>query len=220
MGDAALLATIGDAIDLATTQRVWALAETIRRRLGGSAVHVVPAYASVLVGFDPLLTSLAAVMASVRGAIEADEQASGRRPRRVRVGVCFGQEFGPDFDEVAHMAHMRGPRLRDAVCKADYRVAFLGFLAGFPYLLGLPASLAMPRLATPRARVPGGSVAIAAGQCGIYPRDSPGGWRLLGRTAARIFDMQRDPAPLLMPGDAVTLEPVDDFGLATAEVRR
>ena len=85
----------------------------------------------------------------------------------------------------------------------------IGFAPGFPYLSGLDPALALPRLATPRTRVPAGSVAIGGAQTGIYPRESPGGWRLLGRTPLRLFDPQRDPPSLLAPGDRVRFVAID-----------
>jgi KipI family sensor histidine kinase inhibitor len=127
------------------------------------------------------------------------------------IRVRFGGEHGIDFESSAHDLGMREARFRDSFCRPDYRVAFLGFVAGFPYLSGLPPALALPRLNAPRPRVPAGSVAMASAQCGIYPRQSPGGWRLLGRTLAPMFDPLREPAALLRPGDVVRFEPVDDI---------
>jgi KipI family sensor histidine kinase inhibitor len=93
---------------------------------------------------------------------------------------------------------------------AVYTVAFMGFSPGFPYLVAEEPSqlLALPRLATPRTEVPAGSVAVAAGYCGVYPRSSPGGWNLLGRTEMLLFDAQRDPPAPLEPGTRVRFEPV------------
>ena len=99
--------------------------------------------------------------------------------------------------------------LADQQKAADYTVAMIGFAPGFPYLLGLPESLALPRLATPRTRVPAGSVAIGGNQTGIYPRESPGGWRLLGRTPLVLFDPARAIPSLLAPGDRVRFQRID-----------
>ncbi|HXW50956.1 MAG TPA: carboxyltransferase domain-containing protein, partial [Candidatus Acidoferrales bacterium] len=103
-------------------------------------------------------------------------------------------------------------------CRPEYHVAFLGFTAGFPYLLGLPKVFELPRLPTPRVRVPAGSVALAAGQCGIYPRSSPGGWHILGKTNAEVFDPARETAALFAPGDRVRFHPVASLSDATASV--
>lgn len=205
MGDTAVLAVLGDRIDAAIVRRVWTLASSLKTCEAFD--DVVPAYASVLVRFDPRALDLAHAMAIVRGAAERTQAASDRRRRRVMLRVSFGGVDGVDFETAAHELGMREVRFRDAFCKPEYRVAFLGFVAGFPYLLGLPSALTLPRHPAARPRVPAGSVAIAAAQCGIYPRQSPGGWRLLGRTLAPLFN-PADPQPtLLVPGDAVRFEP-------------
>ena len=92
---------------------------------------------------------------------------------------------------------------------ATYRVAMLGFAPGFPYLFGLDPSLHMPRRANPRTRVPAGSVAIGGAQTGIYPSELPGGWQIIGRSPAVLFDVKRDPPSLLMPGDTVRFVRID-----------
>jgi KipI family sensor histidine kinase inhibitor len=93
----------------------------------------------------------------------------------------------------------------------------IGFAPGFPYLSGLDPALALPRLATPRTAVPAGSVAIGGAQTGIYPRESPGGWRLLGRTPVRLFDPMREPPALLAPGDRVRFRAIDADAFARLE---
>jgi KipI family sensor histidine kinase inhibitor len=132
----------------------------------------------------------------------------------VEIPVCYGGECGPDIAAVAEHAGL----LRDAVIArhtaAEYTVAMLGFAPGFPYLLGLDPSLQMPRRATPRTRVPAGSVAIGGAQTGIYPRELPGGWHLIGRTPLVLFDPQRELPCLLAPGDRVRFHAIeaDEFG--------
>lgn len=169
-------------------------------------LDVVPAYATVVVRFDPSITDLARVMSGIRGAAEhmLDEQPPSTKTVVVR--ACFGGVHGIDLETCAQELGMRDARLVQTFCKPEYRVAFLGFIAGFPYLMGVPPALRLGRLSAPRPRVPAGSVAVAAAQCGIYPRSTPGGWRLLGRTLAPIFDASREPAALLSPGDRVRFE--------------
>jgi KipI family sensor histidine kinase inhibitor len=202
------------------------LAETMRAALGAAALDVVPAYNSVLVRFDPVTTSATRQLALVSEAVdqvaidfEPAKDSRLRSPQHITLGVCFGGQYGLDFEQTAHDLGMRERRMRDLICQPDYRVAFLGFLAGFPYLLGLPEALAaVQRRTSPRPRVPGGSVAIAAGQCGVYPRGASGGWRLLGQTVAILFDPVRDPAALLRPGDFVRFEPRDRLVDAIADL--
>jgi KipI family sensor histidine kinase inhibitor len=218
VGDAAAIAILGDAIDVATVRGVWALNALLRERLGTSALDVVPAYASVLVRFDPAATNLAHVMACLRGAVQDSGDAIALTPRRIAVAACFGGEHGADLEEIATAADLTPASFIKRFCAAEYRVAFLGFIAGFPYLMGLPHELAAPRLATPRDKVPAGSVGIAGAQCGIYPRASPGGWRLIGQTKAAVFDAAHEPAALFAPGDIVRFERVTSLDAAIAEV--
>jgi inhibitor of KinA len=226
LGNSGILVGVGDGIDRETAVATLELADSIRLALGIAAHDVVPAYNSVLVRFDPIATSASRQLALVGEAVDqvaidfrSPKENRGTAPRRFTLGVCFGGQFGLDFEQTAHDLGMRERRMRDLMCQPDYRVAFLGFLAGFPYLLGLPAAFAsVGRLGSPRPRVPGGSVAIAAGQCGVYPRVASGGWRLLGQTAATIFDLMREPPVLLQPGDYARFEPVDRLEDARAEI--
>jgi KipI family sensor histidine kinase inhibitor len=218
VGDAAAIAIVGDSIDFHTVRRVWTLTALARERLGASVLDVVPAYASVLVRFDPAATNLAHVMACLRGAAHESGDAIALTPRRIAVAACFGGEHGADLEETAKASGLTPASFIKQFCAAEYRVAFLGFLAGFPYLMGLPDQLAAARRPSPRDRVPAGSVAIAGTQCGIYPRPSPGGWRLIAQTNAAIFDPAREPAALFAPGDVVRFEPCKSLDTAIAEV--
>jgi KipI family sensor histidine kinase inhibitor len=107
---------------------------------------------------------------------------------------------GPDLADVAALVGRAVPDLVAALTELEFTVAFGGFVPGFGYLTGLPAELQVPRRATPRTRVPAGSVALAGPYAGVYPRASPGGWQLVGRTDAVLFDVDRDPPALLAPG--------------------
>ena len=123
--------------------------------------------------------------------------------RRVEVPVVYGGDFGPDLKSVASAQSLSVEAVVALHSEALYRVCLIGFTPGFPYLGGLPETLATPRLPTPRASVPAGSVAIGGRQCGIYPVNSPGGWSILGRTPLRLFDVEKLEPCLLSPGDEV-----------------
>ena len=123
------------------------------------------------------------------------------------IGVRYGGEDGPDLAAVAEYAGLSPRQVVERHAAGEYRVAMLGFAPGFPYLLGLDPRIAMPRLSTPRQRVEAGSVGIGGTQAGIYPRSGPGGWRIIGRTDAVLFDPARDPPSLLAPGDRVRFVP-------------
>ncbi len=176
---------------------------------------LVPAYATLAVFFDPdaidadaARRRLDALLAAVGTPDDNDTPA-----RCVEIPVVYGGAFGEDLDAAAAELGLTPDVLVARHCAATYTVAMIGFAPGFPYLSGLDPALALPRLATPRTRVPAGSVAIGGAQTGLYPRESPGGWRLLGRTPLRLFDPARAMPSLLAPGDRVRFRPIaaDDF---------
>lgn len=129
-----------------------------------------------------------------------DEEPAPVVSRGVEIPVVYD---GPDLEEVARLTHASPEEVVERHLAPEYVVAFLGFAPGFAYLLGGDPRLEVPRLERPRERVPAGSVAIAGPYSGVYPRESPGGWRLLGRTSVTLFDPQRDPTAVLACGDRV-----------------
>lgn len=136
-----------------------------------------------------------------------------RKPRRaVRVPVRYGGEGALDLPELARGLGISPEEFARRHAAAAYRVAFLGFAPGFAYCVGLPEELAAPRLATPRTRVPAGSLAIGGPYTGVYPAETPGGWRLIGHSTARLFDPTADAPTLLLPGDTVAFESIGGEG--------
>ncbi len=212
-GDAALLVTLGDRVDpvlAAAAQRVAADLDAFAPTHAGFG-RAVPAHASVLLPFDPMAIDVDAATALVRRCLAAPGSGLADvavSPVPVEIPVRYGGSDGPDLAEVADLHGLTPVDLIDAHASATYRVLFLGFAPGFAYLGGLPAALATARRATPRERVPAGSVGIAGGQTGIYPLAMPGGWQLIGRTDARMFDTARAEPALLRPGASVRFVPL------------
>lgn len=216
----ALLLRFGDTIDPAASARVLAAAATLQRAL--PTLECVPAYASVLLRFDPAAwrddpsesqadpppATHARLQQAVIRALDSNESAVST-PRDVVIPVCYGGDAGPDLATVAAHARIGEAEVVARHVAGRYRVAMIGFAPGFPYLLGLDPLLAMPRRADPRQRVPGGSVAIGGAQTGIYPRDLPGGWHLIGRTPETLFDPHQAQPSLLAPGDRVRFDVID-----------
>lgn len=213
LGEEALLLRLGDTIDVDTNARVHALAAALDASRSAWVRDIVPAYATLAVFLDlsamgdeddPMARATAWVRSmptsGAAGATPADIAA-------VQVPVRFGGADGPDLAAVAEAAGLSEADTIARFCAPTYQVAMLGFAPGFPYLLGLDPDLAMPRLDTPRTRVPAGSVGIGGAQAGIYPREGPGGWRLVGRTPLGLFDHDRDPPALLAPGGQVRFVP-------------
>nr|CEL15663.1 Allophanate hydrolase 2 subunit 1 [Kibdelosporangium sp. MJ126-NF4] len=166
-------------------------------------VELVPAARTVLAAFQPGCGGLARLQ-PVLDKIDLSARTVSE-PREVVLPVHYD---GPDLELVAQTAGTDVDGVVALHTDAQYRVAFCGFAPGFGYLVGLPDVLRQPRLDNPRKRVPPGSVGIAGEFTGAYPTASPGGWRLLGRTDATLFDSHRDPAALLAPGDLVRFEAV------------
>jgi KipI family sensor histidine kinase inhibitor len=189
-GDRALL------LELADNEAANRVAARARQELNG-VVDVVPGHCTVLVTFASV-ADRAAVLAVAEAAL-LDQQA-GIRPRELELAVRYD---GPDLAEVAELLSLSPEEVVARHCAPSYVAGFIGFAPGFAYLLGGDERLQVPRRAEPRTRVPGGTVAIAGVYSGVYPRESPGGWRLLGRTDAVLFDPAREPPALLAAGDSV-----------------
>lgn len=201
-GDALVLVELEATIAPDVNARAVALSQALQAARVAGVRDVVPAYASVGVHVDPLRVDVAALEAAVVRAWN-HPLADGPGGRVVDIPVCYGGTFGPDLDEVATFAGCQPGEVIARHTAGRYRVYMLGFLPGFAYLGGVDASIAMPRRAAPRTAVPAGSVGIAGGQTGVYPCESPGGWRLVGRTPLRMFDAGREAPALLAPGDIV-----------------
>lgn len=204
-GDAALLAVLGEAIDARLNARVHALARGLDGQPG--IVDLAPAYASLLVTYDPLVTDYADVAARVRETLAGLSARPALGGRRRRLPVAYGGEYGPDVPAVAERLGLSEDEVVGLHADATYRVYMIGFAPGYSYLGELPARLELPRLSTPREHVPAGSVAIAGRQTGVYSVATPGGWHLLGRTPVRLFDPAREPPCYLAPGDRVRFVP-------------
>ncbi|RFS81620.1 5-oxoprolinase subunit PxpB [Actinomadura spongiicola] len=194
-GDTALLV---EADDLATAHR---LNTALRDEPIPGVVDVVVGEQTVLVILDPSadLDLLAARLPRLRL-----PESAGGDTEPVEIPVVYD---GADLDEVADDTGLSREEVVHRHAAAEYTVAYLGFSPGFGYLTGLDPRLHVARRASPRTSVPAGSVAIAGPYAAVYPSRSPGGWRLLGRTGLRLWDVTRDPPSLLRPGTRVRFVP-------------
>jgi KipI family sensor histidine kinase inhibitor len=199
--DRSLLISFGNEISIDAHRSVCSLTKALSDVRGLLNLH--PAFASVLVEFDPRILTLAQVEEIVFERLETTADTPAAAARQIEIPVRFGGEAGPDLADVASHAGLSEGEAIEMFTAAEFVVYFLGFATAFPYLGGLPARLATPRLNAPRKTVPAGSIAIGGSQAGIYPLASPGGWRLIGRTPQKLFDPQATPPPLLRMGDRV-----------------
>lgn len=213
-GDAALLVVLGNAIDPALSARIHALLSAVRDLDDAALGAPVPGYGSLLVPFDPLVLDATAAAARIEPLLSAAvvaQAAATTHPspsRLVELPTRYGGDDGPDLDAVAAVHDLRPSDVVELHASVEYVVHFLGFAPGFAYLGAVPTAIATPRHARPRERVPAGSVGIADRQTSVYPGGTPGGWQLVGRTEAVVWDARRDPPALLEPGTRVRFVPL------------
>lgn len=211
-GDAAVLITFPGEASIESAARSQALASRIRATVAGRAGWGTPvaAAASVLVRVDSVAPGVVAAVTILHEVVAALTPADDRWPageRTIEVPVRYGGDAGPDLGAVAELTGLAPAEVIERHAAATYRALFLGFAPGFGYLGPLAPELVLARRATPRVRVPAGSVAIAGPYTAIYPNESPGGWHLLGRTSATIWDPKRDHPATFEPGTLVRFVP-------------
>jgi KipI family sensor histidine kinase inhibitor len=200
--ESALLVDFGRDYEKALTLSILRMSELLAASMLPGFKESIPALSSLTIVYDPLMLSRQRLLQEVERLCESGEPAPGAA-RTWSIPVAYGGGFGPDLEDVARAAGLSEDEAAALHAGQTYDVTMLGFLPGFAYLGDLPKKLRLPRLATPRSRVPAGSVAIAAEMTAIYPFESPGGWRLIGRTPFSPWDMAREERPLLRPGDRV-----------------
>jgi KipI family sensor histidine kinase inhibitor len=201
-GDRAFLIELEQRIDPPIIDAARAIADAWERRGLGDAI---PAYASVVVAFDPARTSWNEAAAAASAFASAPPRpAASPAGRLVEIPTVYD---GPDLVETAARSSLSPEELIALHSGREYRAFFLGFMPGLAYSGMLDPRIDAPRLTSPRPRVPAGTVGIANGQTVVYPVDSPGGWRLIGRTELQVFDTARDPAALIRAGDRLRFVP-------------
>ncbi|MHB1004552.1 MAG: 5-oxoprolinase subunit PxpB [Chloroflexota bacterium] len=222
-GESALVVEFADDISPEANALVYALAEALRARPLPGMEELVPSYRSLLLHFDPLRLDGERLHRHLRALLSDGAAAPGaaRAGRLREIPTVYGGKCGPDLASVAELTGLTPAEVVRLHSETEYTAYMVGFLPGFPYLGVVPDALVTPRLRAPRLVVPMGSVAIAGRQTGIYSLESPGGWRLIGRTPLRLFDPDRDPPAYIAPGDRVRFVPVagEDFDRLGREQR-
>jgi inhibitor of KinA len=232
LGDSALIVRVRERFDDAPEETLDTVLRVFQRLQSAAipgVIELAPGYTSVAVFFNPIAIAKATetsdelfdwlascIRAAVAGVADPGRTARSRF-QTIEVPVCYDPEFGVDIDDVARRANISPSEVIDLHSTAEYRVACIGFVPGFPFLTGLPKKLATPRRAVPRKEIPPGSVGIGGAQTGIYPLRSPGGWNLIGRTPLRLFDPEKNPPALLRAGERVRLRRItrDEFETLT-----
>lgn len=206
-GDAALVVEFGDTVDPAINRRVMQLGEVARAADLPGIIDLVPTLRSLMVHYDPTVTTRDAIERRLRELVT--DAAGARAPGRLwEFPVLYGGAEGPDLDDVAKRTGLTPDRVIELHAGTEYEAFMMGFMPGLAYLGIIPPELELPRRSEPRVRVPMGSVAIATNLTNVYSLESPGGWHLLGRTPVAMFDLYRQPPVLLAAGDRVRFRPV------------
>ena len=212
-GDSALLVRFGDKIDPELNQRVHSLFQALEEDSINGCLESIPAYCTLLVNYDPLKLNYYETEKWVKTTLSRLKSLPPHTPTIHEVPVIYGGEHGLDLEEVARLHNLSQDEVVRLHSSELYKVYFVGFLPGFPYLGGLNPALETPRLETPRLIVKAGSVGIAGTQTGIYPLDSPGGWRIIGWTPMTLFDPSLEPPSRFSPGDAIRFISQRDGGI-------
>jgi KipI family sensor histidine kinase inhibitor len=214
LADGAVLAGWPDLPEAAANETARALASDLSREGAEWLLDAIPAARTLLVLFDPDRRGHPEVVERLS---RASAGSSPAQARTIHLPTCYGGDAGPDLEEIASTARIAATDLARLHASAEHRVTFLGFAPGFAYMRGTPQELSLPRLATPRLRVPARSLAVADGYTGIYPEASPGGFWLIGRVAATLFDPGATQPSLLLPGDRAVFDPIEPAALAAFE---
>ena len=202
-GDRMVLVEFPEEISQEVNSQVHEMAAVVETTRIPGVVEWVPAYRTLGIVYNPMETSFRSLIESLEQIEGLGGQAQAGRSRRIEIPVSYGGEMGPDLDFVAQHNQLTTDEVIRLHTASEYLVYLLGFTPGFPYLGGMAPEIAAPRLAEPRSHVPAGSVAIGGSQTGIYPIESPGGWRIMGRTPLKLFDLSRNSPFLLKAGDSV-----------------
>lgn len=206
-GPDGLIIRFGDDIDLARVSIVRAATERLSKALQGRRKEIrdlIPSYSTVTVCYDPVQNDFASMSQKIRQLLVGLEDENKKDVGRlIEIPVYYDLEVGPDLARVAQRHNMDVEEVILRHTQQDYDVFAIGFAPGFAYLGTVDDAIATPRLATPRARVPAGAVALADRQTAVYPIATPGGWNILGRTAVKMFDPQQEGLCPVTTGDRV-----------------
>jgi len=208
-GDLAVSVEWAEEISVEVNTQVRALEFLIQQKAIAGVVETVPSFRALLVYYDPRVVDYDSLCATL---IELASQASTSAlppARTVELPCCYDSDLGLDLEAAARRLDLPVDEVVRLHAGSDLLVYFIGFTPGLPYMTGMPERIFLPRLATPRVRVPAGSVGIGGIQCCIYSVDSPGGYWILGRIPLRLYDPDAAEPILLKPGDHVRMRPID-----------
>lgn len=207
-GDSGLTVQFGNEISSEINQRASGFAKRLKSRRIPGILEIIPAYCSVMVGYDPGIISFERLVNKLKPLCAGLGKEDAAQKKIWKIPVCYGGEYGQDLPDVAEYLKLPQEEVIRRHSSTDYRIYMLGFLPGFAYLGGMEKTLSVPRLDNPRAKIPAGSVGIGGEQTGVYPLESPGGWRLIGTTPLLLYDISREEPVLYKAGDFMRFVPV------------
>ena len=199
-GDSAVLVIFGDEINKKLNDRVRSFDESVMRAEITGIAETVPSYCADLVYYDPEVIGFDEICQALSDLAMGSSEETSEEGQLVEIPVVYGGEYGPDLKDVAQITGLTEEEVIDIHTSMEYPVYMLGFTPGFPYLGGMDERIACPRLEVPRTSIPAGSVGIAGSQTGVYPSETPGGWRIIGRTPLKLYDLKSEKPILLEPG--------------------
>lgn len=203
LGDSAVEIHFGDKIDIEINRVIHSFDMMINTQKEKWLVETIPAYCTLTIIYNPVVCDYFYITHWITTLATQFSSSSMESPKIIEIPVHYGGEYGPDLAEVAKLHQLSDDQVIELHSSRIYHVYMMGFMPGFPYLGGLDPLLETPRLKSPRLSIPAGSVGLAGKQTGIYPVNSPGGWRIVGRTDLALFDPSSENHFLLKPGNLV-----------------
>ncbi|WP_078543399.1 5-oxoprolinase subunit PxpB [Litchfieldia alkalitelluris] len=217
LGDQAIVIELGESISLAIHDKVKQLSSIFDTFNEDWFVEYIPAFATITIFYDPvvivkkyksILSPYEYVCENIKKLIVSEPSKGIAETRTIQVPVCYEGEYAPDLLDVASYNQLTPEEVVKIHTSGDYTVYMIGFAPGFPYVGGMSGKIATPRKATPRLKIPAGSVGIAGEQTGIYPLETPGGWQIIGRTPLQLFQPNQESPSLLRAGDKLQFFPI------------
>ena len=209
-GDSALVMEFGNEISTTVNEKVRTLSYVIEDEKPEGVSEVVPTYRSLMVHYDPLKADFNKMVKQLKELESKLENIELPPPVVTEIPTLYGGEYGPDLEMVAQHTNLTEKEVVEIHSAPEYLIYMLGFTPGFPYLGGTDQRISTPRLQQPRTKIRGGSVGIAGTQTGIYSIDSPGGWRLIGWTPVKLYDLKAENIFLLKAGNYVRFVPISE----------
>ncbi|MBM7587730.1 inhibitor of KinA [Bacillus pakistanensis] len=216
LGDQAIIIDFGNEINEVTHQSVQTVATLLDEHPPEWMIEYIPAFTTVTLFYNLMKIPLhskstfpySIICEKIKILLSNIPSIKQSKPRIVEIPVCYGGEFGPDLEEVAKYNRLTTEEVMTLHANGEYLVYMIGFAPGFPYIGGMNKRIATPRKATPRLKIPEGSVGIAGNQTGVYPIETPGGWQLIGKTPLKLFRPYEENPSLLMAGDQIKFKPI------------